>query len=249
MTGAGRGIGRAIALGFAGEGATVIAVARTKERLEQVAVEARAQGAVVVPISCDVSAEHEVRALADEVDRGHGRLDVLVNAAALRMHQLGPDAALRKSVLDLTVEEWDRVIATDLRGPFLCCRFLGSSLRSAGQSSVINISAGAAISPDAGRAPYAASKAGLDALTRTLALEWHAYGIRVNSLDPGARVLTEEHKLGTRIREPRVRYLVPEALVPAALYLATSEITGERLSAFEWNEANGHGGWERWEAR
>ncbi|MDE3194067.1 MAG: SDR family oxidoreductase [Chloroflexota bacterium] len=249
VTGAGRGIGRAIALALAAEGATVFAVARTREALDRVAGEARASGATVVPVPCDVSLERDVRRVADAVAGRFPALRVLVNAAALRMHQLGDPDALRVPVLELSVEDWDRVVAVDLRGPFLCCRYLGPLLAAAGGAGVVNISAGAAVRPDAGRAPYAASKAGLDALTRTLALEWRDARVAVNSLDPGAHVITEDHRAGTRAKEAGLRYVTPEAMVPPTLYLAQGAVTGQRVDAMAWNEANGFGGFDRWEAR
>lgn len=198
--------------------------------------------------ACDVSSERDVDALAAYVAARYGWLHVLVNAAALRMHQLGDPTALRRAFLDVTVDEWDRVIATNLRGPYLLCRALAGPLRAARGASVINISAGAATSGEDGRAPYAASKAGLEALTRALAIEWRDLGIRANVLVPDVRVVTEEHLARTRTPVAGERYVVPEALVPPALHLATSGVTGERVLAIAWNEANGFGGWERWKA-
>jgi NAD(P)-dependent dehydrogenase (short-subunit alcohol dehydrogenase family) len=222
----------------------VLLVGRTRGPLEAVA-----EAAGATAIVCDVSREPDVVALAERVARDHGRLDVLVNCAAIRMHHLGDPAAFRKPVVDTSAEEWDRVMATNLRGPFLLCHHFAPSLRAAGNASVINVSAGAATSAEGGRAAYAASKAGLEALTRSLADEWRPWGIAVNTLVPDARVLTEGHHLALRRPEERARYLVPEALVAPALYLATSGVTGQRVEALAWSEANGFGGWERWEAR
>ena len=246
MTGAGRGIGRAIARAFAGGGARVILVGRTRAHLEAVAAEL-GPAADVRP--CDVSREADVDALAAHVASRYGRLELLVNCAALRMHHLGDPSAFRKPLVDVTPEEWDRIFATNLRGPYLLCRALAPLLRAAGGASVINVSAGAATSSEAGRAPYAASKAGLEALTRTLAEEWREDGVAVNTLVPDARVLTEGHHVELRDASRALRYVRPEALVPVALYLATSGATGERVLAMEWNEANGFGGWETWEAK
>ena len=200
-------------------------------------------GASVVP--SDVSQERDVDALAAHVG---DTLHVLVNCAALRMHHLGDPTAFRKALIDVTPREWDAVIAANLRGPYLLCRALAPALREAGGASVINISAGAATSAEGGRAPYAASKAGLEALTRTLADEWRPWRIAVNTLVPDARVLTEGHHLELRAPSSDIRYVVPEALVPPALHLATSGVTGTRILALRWNEANGFGGRERWGA-
>jgi len=249
VTGSGRGIGHAIALGFAAEAAAVFLVGRTRERLEDTAASIRARGGVAHPVVCDVSDERAVRALADTVSAEAGRLDVLVNCAALRMHQLGDPTAYRKPTVDVTVEEWDRVMGTNVRGPFLLARALFPLLRAAGRASVIDVSAGAATSGEGGRAPYAASKAGLEALSRTLASEWRDAGIAVNVLVPDARVVHEDHVRGVREPTAGARYVVPETLVPPAIHLATSGVSGQRILALAWNAANGFGGWERWEAR
>ena len=246
VTGAGRGIGRAIARGFAAEGAEVILVGRTREALDAVAAEI---GSGADAVACDVSSEGDVDGLAKYVAERYGWLHVLVNCAALRMHHVGDPSAFRKPLPDVTPREWDAIVGTNLRGPYLLCRALAGVLRAAGGASVINVSAGAATSAEGGRAPYAASKAGLEALTRTLAAEWRDVGIRVNTLVPDQRVLTEGHHVELRAPEERARYVVPEALVPPALYLATSGVTGQRVEALAWNEANGFGGWDRWEAR
>jgi NAD(P)-dependent dehydrogenase (short-subunit alcohol dehydrogenase family) len=246
VTGAGRGIGRAIARGFAAEGAEVVLVGRTREPLDAVAAEI---GSAADAVPCDVSSEHDVDSLATYVAERYGWLHVLVNCAALRMHHVGDARAFRKPLAEVTPREWDAIVGTNLRGPYLLCRALAGLLRAAGSASVINVSAGAATSTEGGRAPYAASKAGLEALTRTLAAEWADLGIRVNTLVPDQRVLTEGHHFALRAPEERARYLVPEALVPPTLYLATSGVTGQRIEALAWNEASGLGGWERWEAR
>jgi NAD(P)-dependent dehydrogenase (short-subunit alcohol dehydrogenase family) len=246
VTGAGRGIGRAIARGFAAEGAEVILVGRTREALDAVAAEI---GSAADAVACDVSSEGDVDGLAKYVAARYGWLHVLVNCAALRMHHVGDPSAFRKVLADVPPREWDAILGTNLRGPYLLCRALAGLLRAAGGASVINVSAGAATSAEGGRAPYAASKAALEALTRSLAAEWRDLGIRVNTLVPDQRVLTEGHHVELRAPEERARYVAPEALVPPALYLTTSGVTGERIEALVWNEANGFGGWERWEAR
>ncbi len=222
---------------------------RTRAPLDELAAALRAHGGDAEAFACDVSREADVRALAARVEARGGRLAVLVNSAALRMHQLGDASAYRTPLVELDVEAWDRVIATNLRGPFLLCRLLGPALAAAHGASVINISAGAATSAEGGRTPYAASKAGLEALSRVLATEWRPLGIAVNVLVPDVRVVTEDHVRGERERSPGIHYVVPEALVPPALHLATSGVSGERIEAMAWNEANGLGGWERWAAR
>lgn len=251
VTGAGRGIGRALALGFAAAGAHVYAVARTAAEVEAVAAEGRRVGALVTSVPGDVSVEDDVRALAALVASRYPALHVLVNNAALRMPQLGGGGAYRIPFLELAVADWDRLLATDLRGPFLMCRLLGPLLVAAGGASVINVSAGAGVQGDPGRAPYSAAKHGLEGLTKTLALEWREHGVAANTLTPGASVFTDEVKRDMGRRDPSLRFVRPEMLVPAALYLArqtSAGVTGTRVDAFAWARDHGLGGYERWSA-
>ncbi len=251
VTGAGRGMGRAIAFAFADQGAAVIAVSRTEHEVEAVAEEIRRSGGRATAGRCDVSSVDDVRALADRVGARHEGLHVLVNNAALRMNHIGDPRTYRKPLLEIAVEDWDRMIAVNLRGPFLTCRFLGPLLLAAGGASVINVSSGAGVRAEPGRSPYAASKHALEALTGALAEEWRAHNVAVNSLSPGVSVLTDELKREMRARDPSLRYARPEVIVPAALFLATQDasgVTGGRIDAFRWLEERGLADWKRWEA-
>jgi NAD(P)-dependent dehydrogenase (short-subunit alcohol dehydrogenase family) len=251
VTGAGRGIGRAIALGFAAEGAHVYAVARTAADLDAVAADARRSGGLVTSVPADVSSEDDVRALAALVGSRYEALHVLVNNAALRMYHLGSGGSYRIPFVELSVADWDRLIAVDLRGPFLTCRLLGPLLIAAGGASVINVSAGAGVQGDPGRAPYSAAKHGLEGLTKTLAVEWREHGVAVNTLTPGASVFTDEVKRDIQGRDASLRFVRPDMLVPAALHLArqtASELTGARVDAFAWAREQGLGGYEKWAA-
>jgi NAD(P)-dependent dehydrogenase (short-subunit alcohol dehydrogenase family) len=251
VTGAGRGIGRAIALGFAAAGAEVYAVARTATDLEAVATEARKSGGRLTPVPADVSSESDVRAVGAFVGSRHEALHVLVNNAALRMYQLGSGGSYRIPLLELSVADWDRLLAVDLRGPFLTCRLLGPLLIAARGASVINVSAGAGVEGDPGRAPYSAAKHGLEGLTKTLAIEWRDDGVAVNTLTPGASVFTDEVKRDMRRRDASLRFVRPEMLVPAALHVArqtASGLTGARIDAFAWAREHGFGGYETWAA-
>lgn len=141
VTGAGRGIGRAIALGFAAEGAEVVTVARTVNEIEAVAREIVQGGGSAHARSCDVSSAREVSALAEWLAMRYDRLDVLVNNAGMRMNHVGDPNSYYTTVLELTIDEWDCMIATNLRGPFLTSKLLFPLMRAAGRASVINMSA------------------------------------------------------------------------------------------------------------
>jgi len=179
------------------------------------------------------------------------RLDVLVNNAALRMIHVGAPDSYFTTVDELTVPEWDRMLAVNLRGPFLTSKLALPLLRAAGAASIVNISAGGGAEGQPGRTPYCVSKFGLEALTQCLAAEWKADNIAVNSLAPGVSVLTDDLKLELRRSNPGLKHAQPEMMVPPLLFLATAsaaEFTGWRIVAWDWLEANGQGGWERWAA-
>ena len=252
VTGAGRGIGKAIALGFAREGANVIAVSRTASEVAATADEVRSLGAKAMAITADVSLAGDVQRVADSAAGNFGRLDVLVNNAALRMNQLGNRDSYTIPFAELTVEDWDSAIAVNLRGPFLCIKKFLPLMRNRG-GSIINISAGGGKRGMAGRSPYCASKFGLEGLTQCLALEFAAFNIAVNSLSPGRHsVLTDESKRELITRDPATIYMKAEMMVPPALFLAAQNgnaATGQHVEALEWLEQNGRGGQQEWRVR
>jgi 3-oxoacyl-[acyl-carrier protein] reductase len=251
VTGAGRGIGRALAMGLAENGATVIAVSRSEAQVAAVADEIRDHGGSAEARRCDVADQAEVGALMEWIGQHSGHLDVLVNNAALRMIHVGSPTSYLTSVEELTIEEWDRMLAVNLRGPFLTSKLAQPLLRRAGSASLINISAGGGAEGQAGRAPYCVSKFGLEALTQCLAAEWKADNIAVNSLAPGVSVFTDELKVELRRQNPARRHARPEVMVPPLLFLAgvqAQELTGQRIVAWDWLETHSMGGWERWDA-
>ena len=249
VTGAGRGIGKAIALGFAREGADIVAVSRTFAQVEETAREAKALGRRALAIEADISRLSDVRSMAEQVHRGFGGLDVLVNNAALRMNQLGKKDSYTIPFTELTIEDWDNAINVNLRGPFLCIRELLPLIhKDAG--SIINISAGGGKRGMAGRSPYCASKFGLEGLTQTLALEFQSLNIAVNSLSPGKHsIFTDEEKREQLKADPARVFMRPEMMVPPAVFLARqngSGVTGQHVEALEWVGQNGFGRMEDW---
>lgn len=176
VTGAGRGIGRAIALALAREGADVALAARSVDELEGVAREVEALGRRALVAPTDVSVEAEVRALVERTVGEWGRLDVLVNNAG---------AVAREPLRELTIADWDHVIAVNLRGTFLCSKFALEPMLARGEGWIVNISSGAGKRGVATRTAYSASKFGIIGLTEALDAEVRSQGVRVHVICPG----------------------------------------------------------------
>ena len=177
ITGGGRGIGRAIALRFADEGAQVLLAARTASELEAVAEEIRAAGGKAATVAADVTQAAGCDLIYRRAVEEFEQVDILVNNAGI----FGPVAAAQ----NITAEEWDAVMAANLRGAFLMSRLVIPGMLERARGAILNISSVAAKLAFGYNAPYAASKAGLVALTRTLAGETSGRGLRVNAICPG----------------------------------------------------------------
>jgi NAD(P)-dependent dehydrogenase (short-subunit alcohol dehydrogenase family) len=176
VTGASRGLGRAIALALAGAGAKVALVGRDLAKLEETAAEAAKLGAEFAVFQADISDEAQVAALEQEVAARFGRIDILINNAGI---------TVRKLVVDLTLEEWRRVMDTNLTSVFLMCRAFIPHMRGRGYGRILNVASTLSHIGLPLRGAYAASKAGLLGLTRVLALELAADGITVVGISPG----------------------------------------------------------------
>jgi NAD(P)-dependent dehydrogenase (short-subunit alcohol dehydrogenase family) len=178
VTGAARGIGEAIALRLARMGATVVLTARDQARLAQVkaAIEQRAGKAIV--LTCDLIDESAVAAFGERVRLECGRCDILVNNAAVGVP--------RKPLIDLSVEEWDQLMHTNLRAPYLMIRSLAPMMIAARSGHIVNISSLAGKNPLPGGAAYSASKWGLNGLTYSLAEELRQYNVRASVIAPGS---------------------------------------------------------------
>ncbi|HKW88924.1 MAG TPA: SDR family NAD(P)-dependent oxidoreductase [Candidatus Acidoferrales bacterium] len=192
ITGAARGIGRAIAQKFAAEGASVFLASRTAFELKATVDEIQAAGRRAAGIPADVSKESDCRKIIEEARKHFGHVDILVNNAGI----LGPV----KPVDEVESAEWDEVIAINLRGPFLLAHLVLPEMYARGSGTILNISSVAAKVPYPWNGPYAASKAGLVGLTRTLAAEAARKGVRVNAICPGPVPETEmSQKLGQEL--------------------------------------------------
>lgn len=210
VTGAGRGIGRAVALAFSREGATVALAARTASELETVAalIESRAGRALVVPT--DVTSETSVAALVEKVLADFKKVDILLTAAGL---------ATFAPLVDTKPEDWDRMMAVNLRGVFLVCRAVLPAMMRQRRGTIINIASIAAKRAIPGGAAYAASKHAVLGLSQVLAEEMRPHGVRVGALCPGA--VDTSLWDGVPKAPERSRMLRPEDVAEAALLMAS----------------------------
>ncbi len=183
ITGGGRGIGKAIALAFAAEGAKVIVAARTLSKLEETVGEIKAKGGQAIAIQTDVTSEKQIEEMVAKTVKTFGRVDILVNNSGIG----GPT----KRVVDLNLDEWNEIISLDLTGSMLCCKHVLKYMIPQKSGSIISIAAegGRAGDGRAGypmRSPYCCAKMGIIGLTETLSIEVGEYNIRVNAISPAA---------------------------------------------------------------
>jgi NAD(P)-dependent dehydrogenase (short-subunit alcohol dehydrogenase family) len=219
ITGGGRGIGKAIAMAYAREGAKLALCARTRSELEQAVNEIQALKAECKGWSCDVSLEEPVQEFVSEVLNAFGRIDVLVNNAGVMTRPV-PMAALE-------VKKWDYTIAVNLRGPFLTTQAVLPQMIKQKNGSIINVSSSIGRSSCANFIAYATSKWGLEGFTQTLAAEVRSYNIRANTVDPGYVATKLTGYSGSK----------PESVTDVFVYLASDEakaVTGKMLSATDW---------------
>jgi NAD(P)-dependent dehydrogenase (short-subunit alcohol dehydrogenase family) len=245
VTGAGRGIGKAIALGMARAGYSVAVASTTQPNNEAAAEEIRATGGRALAIELDVGVEASVIRAVEQALAQFGRIDVLVNNAGLKGGFFPPD---RRRLADLPLDRWRRMFEVNVEGPLMCAQRCVPAMLEVGAGSIINIGSGAAQRDEEGGGPYAASKAALHAFSRTLAAELLSAHIAVNSIIPG-NIQTERTDL-SRLRPGQAdRMLKTAAIVPLTLFLAgqrEAHITGQTISLLEWNVENGFGGREVW---
>jgi NAD(P)-dependent dehydrogenase (short-subunit alcohol dehydrogenase family) len=232
VTGAGKGLGRAIALGFASAGADLVLMARTRSDLEAVAREVEALGRQALVTVADATDSRQVDEAVRQAVARFGRVHVLTHAAG---------GSLRKPSVEVTDEEWDSVIASNLSSTFKVCRAVGEHMLAQCGGSIINLSSTAGMRGRAGNAPYSAAKAAVINLSRALAMEWAPKGVRVNVLAPGRFLtpLTEAEmsvpeKYAAFVRQvPLGRIGQPEEIQDIAVWLASDAsayVTGSTIT-------------------
>lgn len=228
ITGASRGIGKAIALAFAAEGADVVATARTTNAVDSVIGQCRQMGRNGLAVTADLSVEKDIQRVADEALRKFGRLDIVVNNAAI-IHPY-------TNLVDFAADLWRQVIEVNLIAPALLTKAVLPEMIKNKSGKIINISSIGGRKGGKGRSAYRATKAGLISLTESVAAEVKQYGIDVNCICPGG-VDTEgmREAFGMRGREENPNLMRPEEIAALAVFLASdasSAITGAAIDAF-----------------
>jgi NAD(P)-dependent dehydrogenase (short-subunit alcohol dehydrogenase family) len=231
VTGGGRGIGRAIALGLAECGAKLVLAARTKEELEKVVSEIKGNGGEAVPVVTDLMVSEQINALVEATMKSFDRVDILINNAA---------RSFLRPLMDLREDGWDKIFDVNCKAVFLLSRAVAKIMGEQGGGRIINITTVGAVRGGAGMGVYHASKAALNMLTKCMAVEWAPLNVNVNAVGPG---LTKtafsqpiwsnpslEQMITTRV--PKGRLAEPEEIVGAVLFLCSEDssfITGESI--------------------
>jgi len=232
VTGGGRGIGRAIALGLAQAGADVVVAARTVAEIEDTAANVRGEGRKALAIPADVRNVDQVASLLDETLGLFNRVDILVNNAG---------GTFSAPALEVSANAWEAIVRENLSSVFICSKIIGEAMVKQKAGNIINMSSVAGLGPYPRNAHYAASKAGIISLTKTLAVEWAPYNIRVNAIAPGIiptsgsdSVVQERpgYRDAQLKRIPLGRFGKPEDIIGVAVFLASDAsayITGETI--------------------
>jgi len=231
ITGASKGIGKATSLLFAKEGATVIVNYCSSEKdAFSVVEEIQEIGSKAVAIKCDVSKEKEVNSMIQEILSTFGRIDILVNNAGV---------LIPKAFDETTTDIWNQTIESNLIGTYNCLKIVSKEMKKQKSGKIVNLSSISSIVGSLSSAPYAISKAGVDALTKTLAAEFGKYNITINSVAPGpveTDLLTESYTPeaieNISDQTPMGRIAIPEDIAKAILFFSSSDsnfVNGQTL--------------------
>ena len=238
VTGGGRGIGEAIALGLAEAGADVVVAARRTAEVEQVAEKIRAKGRRALAVTCDVMDIEQIKSLAQRAVEELGVLNCWVSNAG------GADDRVARTLLEMPERQWDFQMDLNLKAVWTGAQAAASIMKDQGGGTIINISSQAANKASPFNGPYAVAKSGVNNLTQTMAVELARYNIRVNGVSPGPIPtevfmefldLKEEDlpEMGQRLNIPLGRIGAPEDISPAVVYLASeasSWMTGQTIT-------------------
>ncbi|HZG72544.1 MAG TPA: glucose 1-dehydrogenase [Chondromyces sp.] len=232
VTGAGRGIGKSIAIGLAEAGANVVLCSRTEAELLEVADQIRSYGRQALVVPCDIKKVEDIQHVVDTTISELGTIDILINNAGM---------TIKKSAEEYDLEDWNNIIGVNLTGVFLFAQLVGRQMIQQKQGKIINISSVASETALKGSIAYCASKGGVNMVTKTLAFEWAKYGIQVNGIAPAyietplveaIKQKREELARAVEERTPLNRMGRPDELVGAAIFLASeasSYMTGETI--------------------
>jgi NAD(P)-dependent dehydrogenase (short-subunit alcohol dehydrogenase family) len=222
VTGGSGGFGKAVSIGMAAYGADVAVTSRTLSSLEETAKEVRKLGKKALPISCDVTSPKSVQQMVDQTMKEFGKIDILVTSAGI---------AMRSAAEDFPIDDWQKVMDTNVKGTFLCCQAAGKVMIKQGGGKIITVSSiRGLLGHPGGYAAYGTSKGAVTLLTRQLAIEWAKYKINVNSIAPCIfwTPLTEPILNDKKLydifmsRIPWGRAAEPEDFIGATVFLASA---------------------------
>jgi 3-oxoacyl-[acyl-carrier protein] reductase len=232
VTGGARGLGKSFCLGLAEEEAKIVVADIMEAGARETSGEILAKGGHSIALAVDVTSEQDTLRMAEETVKAFGRIDVLVNNAALFY------GITRKPFVEIPLEEWDRLMTVNLKGPFLCCRAVFPQMERQGKGKIINLASETAFTGSPYFVHYVTSKGGVVSFTRSLAAELGQYNICVNAVAPGltdtesARTVVDDISKYDVGRIPLKRLEQPADLIGAVLFLASDEsdfITGQTL--------------------
>ncbi|MDD2981370.1 MAG: SDR family NAD(P)-dependent oxidoreductase [Hespellia sp.] len=232
VTGAGKGIGREIALAAGKEGATVVLVSRTKEDLDKVVVEIEAEGGKAMAIPADLTNAQQTQAMVDRVMDTYGRIDILVNNAGGYPKEIYTNIEHQAiKIWDWSEEQWDQIIKTNLKPPFLCTNKITPIMIKQRSGKIVNISSRMGrIASQMGA--YAVAKGGIVTLTKTTAIQMAEYGVQVNSVAPGILDTPGQRVYNHSVGQDDVKMGSADSVAKAAMYLlcdAPDVMTGQVL--------------------
>ncbi len=231
VTGGGRGIGRAIALGLAKAGASVVVTSRTQKEIEAVAEEIQKSGGKALAVVTDLTVNDHLENLVQATVKEFGKIDILVNNAA---------RSFLRSLMDLREDGWDKVFNTNVKAVWLLSRLVARKMMEQKSGRIINITTVGAEKAELGMAAYGCSKAALKMLTRCMAREWAQFGIQVNAVGPGltktdfSKPIWSNPEVAKHVSAaiPMGRLAEPEEIVGSVLFLASDAarfITGHSI--------------------